>query len=260
MAYKASYWSKKEKNRAKAREHEIRMEEDYSVQIDSSVERSRIIEPDDLEFSSRDKEPIIEFVMTTSEEAAATVGKGIRAVLNFASFKNPGGMFLEGSSAQEESLCHASTLYNVLERFNDTYYAQNRRMLNRSLYQNRLLYSPDILFEYGDKKAFCDVITLAAPNKSAAQRYCNVTDEENRQVLRERIYFLLKTISMMDVDYLILGAWGCGVFGQSLGETAELFQEAIKNVNCSLPSRIVFAIPDSRTMEKFKRNFLKGVN
>ena len=36
------------------------------------------------------------------------------AVLNFASYQNPGGKFLEGSSAQEESLCHASTLYECL--------------------------------------------------------------------------------------------------------------------------------------------------
>ena len=33
------------------------------------------------------------------------------AALNFASFKNPGGMYMEGSSAQEESLCHYSILY-----------------------------------------------------------------------------------------------------------------------------------------------------
>ena len=38
------------------------------------------------------------------------------AVLNFASFKNPGGMFYNGSSAQEESLCHESFLYNVLKK------------------------------------------------------------------------------------------------------------------------------------------------
>ena len=47
-------------------------------------------------------------------------------ILNFASYKNPGGMFLRGSTAQEEALCHESTLYNVLIKFNDTYYKSNR--------------------------------------------------------------------------------------------------------------------------------------
>lgn len=32
------------------------------------------------------------------------------AVLNFASYKNPGGMFIKGSKAQEECLCHESFL------------------------------------------------------------------------------------------------------------------------------------------------------
>ena len=34
--------------------------------------------------------------------------------LNFASYKNPGGKFMDGSSAQEECLCHESILYEVL--------------------------------------------------------------------------------------------------------------------------------------------------
>ena len=44
--------------------------------------------------------------------------------LNFASYKNPGGQFINGSMAQEESLCHASMLYPVLNssKANDLFY------------------------------------------------------------------------------------------------------------------------------------------
>ena len=35
---------------------------------------------------------------------------GRTAILNYASYKSPGGFFLEGSPAQEEALCHESIL------------------------------------------------------------------------------------------------------------------------------------------------------
>ena len=68
------------------------------------------------------------------------------AVLNFASFKHPGGMFLNGSSAQEESLCHQSTLYPILLAFIDNYYAPNLKVLNRGLYQDQAIYSKCLLY------------------------------------------------------------------------------------------------------------------
>ena len=52
----------------------------------------------------------------------ATVGilvDGNSTLLNFASFKNPGGMFLKGSPAQEEALCHNSILYPILDSFKE---------------------------------------------------------------------------------------------------------------------------------------------
>lgn len=76
------------------------------------------------------------------------------AILNFASYKNAGGMFLQGSSAQEESLCHASFLYNVLSEFKD-YYAWNDKHKNRALYENRALYSPDVVFTNDSVGTLC---------------------------------------------------------------------------------------------------------
>src|SRR5262245_39998602 len=47
-------------------------------------------------------------------------------LLNFASARNPGGGFLNGSQAQEESLVRASGLYGSISRMTD-YYGANRR-------------------------------------------------------------------------------------------------------------------------------------
>ena len=93
------------------------------------------------------------------------------AVLNFASYKHPGGLFLQGSNAQEESLCHESFLYNVLKEYELEYYTWNREHLNKALYLNRALYSPDVIFERGEYRSKCDVITCAAPNFGTNSRY-----------------------------------------------------------------------------------------
>lgn len=168
------------------------------------------------------------------------------AVLNFASYKQPGGMFLQGSKAQEECLCHESTLYNVLTRFEDSYYAPNRKQLNRALYQNVALYSPDIYFERNDDSVKCDVITCAAPNFSAASRYCNVSREENTAVLKSRIKFILYLAATQQVDTLILGAFGSGVFGQDAKEVAKITMNLLKHYD-GVFKEVVFAVIDKKS-------------
>lgn len=114
-------------------------------------------------------------------------------LLNFASYKEPGGMFLQGSMAQEESLCHASVLYPVLSSpcVMGMFYQKHGNRLNRGLYHSGLLYSPDVLFFRDRKGRRFDVITCAAPNKKAAQRYRHVTDQEAEQAMQHRIGSLL---------------------------------------------------------------------
>ena len=52
---------------------------------------------------------------------------------------------MEGSSAQEECLCHTSNLYNVLKRF-PKYYEWNKKHNNKALYTNRAMYSENVTF------------------------------------------------------------------------------------------------------------------
>src|SRR5258706_3167818 len=64
--------------------------------------------------------------------------------LNFASARHPGGGFLTGAQAQEESLARASALYQCLLAVPD-YYERNRA--NRSaLYLDLAIFSPDVPF------------------------------------------------------------------------------------------------------------------
>lgn len=173
------------------------------------------------------------------------------AVLNFASYKNPGGRFIDGSSAQEESLCHRSNLYNILiatSRLID-YYKWNSEHLNRALYKNRALYIPNVIF---DERYKADVITCAAPNFTAAAKYQKVSRKENNEVLKDRITFLMSIIASQDVNTVILGAWGCGVFGQDPKTVAEMFKEELKIHGVK---NVVFAIIDEPTYKIFKDVF-----
>ena len=96
---------------------------------------------------------------------------------------------------------------------------------------NRGLYSPNIIFYKDGNCVSCDVITCAAPNKSTAQKYQNVSDEENTRVLRSRIKFVLDIAKDNYVDTLILGAYGCGVFGQDAKEVASIFKEYLNTTH-----------------------------
>ena len=249
------YWNNKEKRAEKAREHTQLMEYYYGDEIKDTVEFDTKEYNDGFEinhptFTSEHTEFILEDTDSVSAILKYTPEFDEKhlyytAVLNFASYKNPGGQFINGSKAQEESLCHESYLYNVLKEFDNTFYDWNRRHKNKSLYLNRALYSDSVMFMRGDELRYCDVITCASPNKTASQKYCGVSDEENSKVLRDRIDFVLKIAKDNLVEILILGGYGCGVFGQDPYEVAQIFKELL-TTKYKCFNKVIFAIPDKK--------------
>ena len=247
MAYIKDYWENKETRAEMAKDHTVDMDMRFKQATESSVRLTRVYGGD---FVADVPEIILVDMDTVS--AAKYYRCGRTALLNFASFKNPGGMFLNGSKAQEECLCHASNLYNILREFEKDYYEWNRKNLNKALYKNRGLYTPDVMFHADDRTFGCDVITCAAPNKSAAQQYANISDEENSMALRSRIKFVLDIASVNKVETLILGAYGCGVFGQNPTEVATIFKEMLETTHRSFKT-VVFAVPkgNNNNYQKF---------
>ena len=253
-----NYWAKKNEMSSKAKQHAAEMERLYGTEIQECADMSQIytgMVNVDLNASDTWNTTIV-LEESYSVDSVRKHSSRKACVLNFASYKEPGGMFLQGSTAQEESLCHASILYNVLHRLQQ-YYDTNKEKLNRSLYTNRAIYTPEVTFvkEGGSYKA--DVLTCAAPNKTSAQKYCRVSDFENNKVLRERIDFMLSVAALNRPEVLILGAYGCGVFGQDPTEVATIFKDLIKNKYANIFKMVVFAIPDMNS-ENYKafRNIL----
>ena len=143
-------------------------------------------------------------------------------ILNFASSKNPGGGFMTGANAQEENLCYHSNLYYCLEK-HKSFYEFNRNNLNRGLYSEGIIFTKDVLFFKKNFKntapKFADVISCAAPNKGAALRN-GVKSTEIDRVMTERLEKILKVAIDNEVETLVLGAFGCGVFKNDLNYVA----------------------------------------
>lgn len=256
------YFEDKKERAKKAKEHTAKMEALYYQDIENCVEKTQIYDGYNNPFEVKEantykKEVTIQVIDQDSVSAVLDVCNGSDkiVVLNFASYKHPGGMFDKGSSAQEESLCHESFLYNVLKHFDESYYEWNREHLNKGLYLNRALYSPDVVFVRDEKSVLCDVITCAAPNKAVAKKYQRVTDKENFDVLSQRITFILDIAKKNKVDVLVLGAFGAGVFGQEPNEVAKIFKKLLKSKEyCYAFARVVFAVPKGKT-NKFNDNY-----
>ena len=148
-------------------------------------------------------------------------------------------------------MCHESWLYNILAK-HKKFYEWNKKHINRGLYENRALYTPDVYFKHDSKSAFADILTCAAPNRSIIVKgYANFTEEENYKVLHDRMEFMSKIISLRKKDVLILGAWGCGVFKQK----PEIVAKIIHDTTWCGVKKIILAVIDEPTYEIFKGEF-----
>lgn len=177
------------------------------------------------------------------------------AILNFANYETPGGGFLYGAMAQEEALCLESTLYPVISN-HEFYYKENRQSLNYVgvLYSNRALWSPGIVFFRDGKEKYCDVITCAAPNASA---YLSAGGSKvvNEKALYDRICFIIDEAVNRGTKTLILGAFGCGVFGQSPYILGYLYRQLLQKEYNGVFDRVVFAVIDEATLNWLRDGF-----
>jgi len=165
-------------------------------------------------------------------------------VLNFASYTNPGGGFLTGATTQEESICMETPLYEILSAQSD-FYDYNNKNKHNGLYEHRALYSVDVPYLTGQ----IDILTCAAPNRSAFPSDQPNLEVSNKEVVKERIRFILQCFDQELVHSIIVGAWGCGVFKQDPRYVAECFIKELKQPHNF--SNVYFALPDEKMYKAF---------
>ncbi|MCI8649798.1 MAG: TIGR02452 family protein [Anaerotruncus sp.] len=168
-------------------------------------------------------------------------------VLNFASAKNPGGGFLGGAMAQEESLAASSGLYQSLCA-HMTYYETNRAC-KTMCYTHHAIYSPDVVFfrdgqfQLLAQPVTASVLTLPAVNYGQVLQKGEDTAHA-KQVMRERMKAALALFAARGDRNLILGAYGCGVFRNDPDEIAAWWKELLEEGYGASFTHIFFAVLD----------------
>lgn len=167
--------------------------------------------------------------------------------LNFASAKNPGGGFETGANAQEESIARASALYPCLIKCSE-FYEFHRKQKN-PLYSDKMIYSPEVPIFRDDsgnflnKPILCSIITSPAVNANVA-RGRGISESVINEAMNIRIKNILKLALSKNPSAIVLGAFGCGVFGNNPKEVASMFASQLKENMKSNDIKIVFAIYD----------------
>lgn len=182
--------------------------------------------------------------MQAARRLVADGGRGV-AVLNFASARNPGGGYLRGARAQEEDLCRSALLYTCLLEAPDYYEAH--RASTDLRYSHRVIVSPGVPVVRDDRGALLarpyPVTFLTSPAPNAGQLARRSPGVDVRGVLAERAVRVLAAAARHEVRALVLGAWGCGVFGNDPADVAEAFEGALARYGAAF-ERVVFAVWD----------------
>ncbi len=202
-----------------------------------------------------------ESTLAAAQRLVAQEGIAETVCLNFASAKNPGGGFLGGSQAQEESLARSSALYPCISQMTEMY--AHNRSLKTCFYSDYMIYSPKVPVFREDRGGLLpepylvSMITAPAVNAGVVREREPENLAKIDSVMLERIRFILAVAAAHGQRAIILGAYGCGVFRNNPKDVARLFKQAlIDEGRAAWFDKIVFGIldnsADKRTLNEFR--------
>jgi uncharacterized protein (TIGR02452 family) len=243
---------------------------DLAEDLHRAVAATSLYRPDDFPrhpaptSDSPRRDSTIEVTEETTLQAAARLADeyGIEPMcLNFASAKNPGGGFLNGAQAQEESLARSSGLYSCL-MVAPGYY-EHHRAHRTPLYSDHMIFSPGVPVFHDDDGRLLDspyraaFLTSPAVNAGVLSRDHPDPGPLIASTMRARLAKVLWLAHRHGQTHLVLGAWGCGVFGNGSEVIAGLFREALApgGLFAGVFPHVVFAIYDRSPSQGIYRDF-----
>lgn len=216
-------------------------------------------------------------------------------VLNFASSIQAGGGYLTGMETQEEALCrNTPTLYPSYCALSKTiggtttspnrpeikhfqngthYWPAWRHKWNSCIMYTRKIENYQTALQSGNYNfdsnngTFINVITASAPkltgkdSDSVPQPHVTEYDDLLAAVCKLAIINSRGERATRDAPHvLILGAWGCGAYGNNPTTIAKSFSRVIDQIDWPSNFKIVFAIPAGNNFETFKGVFPMAVD
>ena len=205
----------------------------------------------------------IEVTLEDSFTAAQCLSKPM--VMNFANAHKAGGGFRLGANAQEEALCRCSTLYASI---NSTAAAEMYRYNNTHISpveSDYMLLSPEVCVfrdhhcQLLEQPFTVAVATLPAPNRRGAAILAS--KKLISETMTRRIRIMLRIAAKHGYRDLVLGAWGCGAFGNSAADVSGFFKNVLIDEEYGRCfDRVVFAVygrPDGKNVTEFRKTFEK---
>lgn len=209
----------------------------------------------------RRAETVVRVVNAPTLAVAAALRAEGRApwVLNFANGLVPGGGYLDGSRAQEESLCYASTLVGALE--GDPFYAHHaqRGDLHASdwvIVSEATVYR-DLHYRLLDAPWTMTVITAAAPVAAPDDRDPGdgrAPRARASALMASRVERVIAVAAALGAQDLVLGAWGCGAFANDPVAVSSAFEASLR-ARDGVFDEVAFAIADWSPERRFLAPF-----
>lgn len=197
---------------------------------------------------------------TTIEGALFLFGGNNKVgILNFASAIKAGGGWINGRVAQEEDIMRKTTLFPSLV-IQDEFYKEHTK--DNPFYSDTMIYSPNVYIIKDKNFQYCtlkeiNVVTSAAinltdiRNNTTLNNYLNSYNSNNNidlvnEIMTKRMQRILLTFIENNIKNIVLGAFGCGVFGQDANNIANIWKYLLKDKHLEKYfDNIVFAVLDN---------------
>ena len=186
-------------------------------------------------------ETTVKVVTSFAPEALYRDATGKTMIVDPGAFTRPGGAYEDGAFGPEQILCSESNLYPILVAHKRDFYDKNRDYRRGSLFTDRALYVPEVLFSRGGDVRRADVLVIAEPVRAFALEN-HRSERECDKALADRIEAIFRITAANGTETLIVGAFGCGRNGYPVEQVIELIQNWIAEHPGAVPN-VVFAAP-----------------